>query len=243
MELYLYFDILFRGKAKTCCDQRKAVSAAELPQKQHLFSSGHCLQLAVACLSQSSSVVFPQQHSCVMLWSRLHLSLTSCLFICRGSWLVMECVENLGWLKKVGRMDDLKADIWGLQLLCKVMYAKKKRFPPIFMCREAVAQFRSFPACPQGRGGMNGKVLRSATTVRLCVCFDASRLLPLWAHRPLTGIWPRPALTEWFPSGTTCQVLSLPATLIHSSMFWWLPARPVRVGATQRFHSCPEHLN
>lgn len=64
-------------------------------------------------------------------------------------------------------------------------------------------------------GRVNGKVLHSTTTVCLCVYVYVPRLLPLWAHRPLTGNWLQPALTEWFPSATTCQAVSLPATLSY----------------------------
>lgn len=73
---------------------------------------------------------------------------------------------------------------------------------------------------PKGRvwwrlGWVNGKVLHSMTTVHLSVYIYVPQILPLWDHRPLTGNWLQPALTEWFPSGTTCQATSLPATISY----------------------------
>lgn len=127
------------------------------------------------------------------------------------------------------------------------MYSKhcsKKSISTYFSYRQIISLFHSFQAHPRGQGGLNGKILRRATTVRPCVRFDVSRLLPLWAHRPLTGIWRRPCSHRVIP-----QWDDLPSrkpasnTLIHSSMFWWLPAQPVWVGATQCFQSCPKHLN
>lgn len=104
-------------------------------------------------------------------------------------------------------------------------HSHKNDFHPLkFLAEHTVfiSQFHSeiLKCVPMGRvgwrlGRVNGKVLDSMTTVRLCVYIYVPRLLPLWAHRPMTGNWLQTALTEWFPSGTTCQVTSLPATLSY----------------------------
>lgn len=98
-----------------------------------------------------------------------------------------------------------------------------KQFPSIEVfrrtrCFNFPIQLWKFRVRPRGQGGvtastMNGKVLHSVTRARLRVYIYAPRLLPLWDHWPLTGNWLQSALTEWFPSGTTCQAASLPATL------------------------------
>ena len=109
-----------------------------------------------------------------------------------------------------------------LRWTCNLSATVIKRFPPIEVfsgthCFHFSVPLWKFSVSPQaGWGGrVNGKVLHSMTTVRLCVYVYVPRRLPLWAHRPLTGNWLQSALTEWFPSGTTCQAASLPATLSY----------------------------
>lgn len=97
-----------------------------------------------------------------------------------------------------------------------------------------------------GWGGcrVNGKVLRRMNTGRLCVLVYVPQLLPLWAHRQLTGNWPLSALTEWFPSGTTCQQQACQQPS-HTFLSRVDAASSASLGGCHPVlpHSCPRHLN
>lgn len=95
----------------------------------------------------------------------------------------------------------------------------------------------SILARPRGRGGMSGKVLRSATTIRPCVHFDVSPAgAPVSSSatdRNLAAV-----LQSDSPVGRPAKQKNLPVTLLYiPQCSGGCQLQPEWVGATQCFHS------
>lgn len=103
--------------------------------------------------------------------------------------------------------------------------------------------------CPHGQGGVAARqcewegITQHDYSLSLCLCLCSST----------TALVSSPATDRELAAACSHRVIpqqdDLPSsglasnTLIHSSTYWLLPARQVWVGATQCFHSLPQHLN